>query len=318
MRDKIIVFGVFALILGSCSYQEVNSPSADVYTPADGLVGHEVESDANCTAEIIEHNQPPDISDQQQFFQKYYIFLWDADLYDCTMGLFLAYHGASDEYWCNADGGYEANISPLVGSGSEQAFEITADSDWRITINHRYHDGWPGLISDNPNTSDDEMVIDISVLADNAVGLESNVGVLSQMPEVRTDGLCSRIIGWGHDRESAFLNYHEREGSELWAWLMNSDNAHLLNVHNPHPEIITYAPIREITGDLRENRRIQAFVFGGDVTFISRRGSISQLPAFYKDEFYFALDTTDNFEVQYVMYHERESSHLWELLMQDN
>jgi len=72
---------------------------------------------------------------------------------------------------------------------------------------------------------------------------------------------------------------------------------------------------------------IQIFVFGGDVTLIGGRGTLTQIPEFHDDTFYFPLATdadlihsggisfaSREFEMQYIMYHELPESNLWRLL----
>jgi hypothetical protein len=76
--------------------------------------------------------------------------------------------------------------------------------------------------------------------------------------------------------------------------------------------------VREVTHDLWENRGLQAFEWGGDVTLIGREGALSQIPEYHSDAFYFNLSIFGEFEMQYIMYHEREGSALWHLLMHDN
>jgi len=99
---------------------------------------------------------------------------------------------------------------------------------------------------------------------------------------------------------------------------MNPDNAWRLTVHNPNPEIVEDVPMREITNGIWGRWGMQALELGGDVTLAGRHGAISQIPELHEDELYFDLETTDEFELQYIMYHEREDSRLWQLLMSDD
>ena len=71
--------------------------------------------------------------------------------------------------------------------------------------------------------------------------------------------------------------------------------------------------VREITNDIWEKWGIQAFEWGGDITLIGKHGTISQIPEFHEDEFHFELEVTYDFEVQYIVYHERADSMLLQL-----
>jgi len=102
----------------------------------------------------------------------------------------------------------------------------------------------------------------------------------------------------------------QKSDSEFWQWLTDESNAWRIAVQNPEP----WHPLTDATGDLWENWGIQAFVYGGDTTLISRRGILSQIPELHDDMLYFDLVTQGDFETQYIMFHEREESKLWQLL----
>lgn len=174
-------------------------------------------------------------------------------------------------------------------------YGITTSSDGQIVIHPNKHDGWPSPISDDAYPPDENLRIDVFIQSGNWVGIGSNVGVLSQIPELREYDFL-RV----NNRESAYVSYHEREASILWEWLMNPENTWRLVIHNPEPEMLSEVPLQEITNGLWEKWGIQAFVYGGDVTLIGRHGTISQLPEFNEAEHHFALDITGEFELQYI------------------
>lgn len=206
----------------------------------------------------------------------------------------------------------------IYGSGSENGlFSIIEDVDGRLTIQPKYHDGWPGLISNTTDMLEEDSIIEVFMSDGNFVDLMSNTGILSRMPEVQEDGFRVWPSMIYDSRESMSIHYHERAESTLWEWLMNPDNAYRIFVHNPYPEILMAVPVREITNGMWERWRIQAFILAGDVTLVGRHGTISQIPEFHEDEFYFNLVTDGNFEMQYIMHHEQESSQLWQLLKRD-
>jgi hypothetical protein len=247
-----------------------------------------------------------------KYYRKYIItFEW----YEVgAIGNLITFYG-SEGHCLSEDTSYHPNTG---GYGSERSpFRITDSLDGRIVINPHSHDGWPGSIIDSTDIMNENWEIEVFVEPGNGVLLISDIGVLSQMPEVIADGFrvntSTRIYGM----EFVLINYHERAGSLLWQWLMTLDNTWKFSVCNPLPEIIEndIVPVREITNNLWEMWGIQAFEYGGDVTLIGRLGALSQIPEFNEDEHYFSLETTGEFELLYIMYHEREGSGLWQLLM---
>jgi hypothetical protein len=102
-------------------------------------------------------------------------------------------------------------------------------------------------------------------------------------------------------------------------WGRNSDLGYFPITEEPDGRLVVRrGAVREITHDLWENWGLQAFEWGGDVTFIGREGALSQIPEHYGDALYFNLSIFGEFEMQYIMYHERENAALWQLLMLDN
>jgi len=87
------------------------------------------------------------------------------------------------------------------------------------------------------------------------------------------------------------------------------------------------SPVTDITADQWDDWRIQVFRFGGDITLLGGRGTLTQIPEFHEDEFYFLLRTDEalvledgtptasrEFELQYIMRHEISGSALCRLL----
>ena len=198
--------------------------------------------------------------------------------------------------------------------GYGDTFYMTIGIDGRLIIHPQSHDGWPSSTVNNADSPDGDMVIEVFVTDGNHVTLVSQKGVLSQISEARENGI--RVYGlFGREEEQTSIAYRDRDESALWEWLMNPDNAQQLYIHNTAPEIILDVPAQDVTNDLWERWGIQAFLYCGDVTFISRRGIISELPEFNENEHYFNLILSDDFELQYIMHHEREGSGLWQVLM---
>jgi len=212
------------------------------------------------------------------------------------------------------DGFLEAN---RWGQGSMSAnYNITSDMDGRLTIHNHGHDGWPTPLRYNTDDDIQHIEIEVTIHEGNRVSLRSQSGVLSQMPEPMEDGFTvtertSTAQGSTITREFVHIEYEERVDSSLWRWLMDKQNAWQLLVTNPEP----YIRIREITNDLWDKTGIQAFLYGGDVTLISREGVLSQLMDVYEDALYFNLITDNGFELLYIMYHEQPESALWQFLV---
>ena len=235
-----------------------------------------------------------------------------------AMGILVGYYGASKCFWRDGYGGYIPNTIGRLAS--EQYFEITKGLDGRLVVHSHYHNGWHHPIPYKVTGFDDELRIDITIFPGSMrlgdiIFLMSDAGVLTQIPELVYDGFDARISSHTA-RESFFINYTEREGSMFWDWLINPDNAWRLNIINPYPEVVTNAIAREITNELWDEWGLQAFTYGGDVLFVGKINSISQIPEFKQDEFYFELEVLDDFEAQYIMYHERATSALWKLFIQ--
>ena len=79
--------------------------------------------------------------------------------------------------------------------------------------------------------------------------------------------------------------------------------------------IVRESSVREEAYNLWDMLGIQIFVFGGDVTLLSKVGILSQMPELQEDNLYFDLTTSGDFELQYIMYHEQPDSRLWQLLV---
>jgi hypothetical protein len=211
-------------------------------------------------------------------------------------------------------GSFHTVRSALGFGGYGDRFHITISPDGRLVIHPQSHDGWPGSTVNNADSPNDDVVIEVFVADGNHVTLVSQKNVLSQLPEARENGV--HVYGLsGREEEQTSIDYRDRDGSALWEWLMNPDNVQQLYIHNTTPEIILEVPAQDVTNDLWERWGIQAFLYCGDVTFISRRGIISELPEFNENEHYFNLVLSDDFELQYIMHHEREGSGLWQVLM---
>jgi len=253
-----------------------------------------------------------------EFFEKYF-FYFPNFRQDGVVGEFVVYYA----FYRNEEEYLRPNT---FGRGSERgSHHITRDSDGRLTIQPHGHDGWPGFVVDN--TIDDYYQIQVTVHAGNFVALESDVGVLSQVPEVQADGFRLFMIG---GRERVDIQYHERSTSELWQWLMDAENAGQLFISNPEPKVWPI-PVREITNNMWSKWGIQAFVYGGDVTLIGGPGTLTEIPEFHEDTFYFPLATDADlmfedgtsfasfeYEMQYIMHHELPNSRLWQLLSQNH
>jgi len=337
MKNKVFAIVVFMFLPNGCSHDDMNAYFATpTYEEVAEYAECELENVAYCTPEILEYtteNDPVilnmewviannrDISDavlipgpggfwatfEQQFF-KNYVFEMGAwyDGRDTIGGLIT--------FFCcfviNCDCGDVLTSPNAGGQGSDRhIFRITENFDERLIVHSLSHDGWPGLISEG--VTDANSVIDVVIYPENFVVLWDADGILSQLPEAQTDGFFGN--GRQHNVGHFFIAYDERAESSLWKWLMNPGNAGWLNVVNPEPETISVS-VRETTGDLWSHWGIQAFEWGGDTTLVSRRGVLSQIPELHDDILYFQLVTQGDFEVQYIMFHEREGSKLWQIL----
>jgi hypothetical protein len=301
MKTKVLIFVILVLMIGSCSRagQEDDNPIDN----AEDTELAEYDYLADCYERTADFENDP-----IHFYQKYQIsFEWYEE---GGIGKLITFYEP-----CYDD--EEAYLRPKIGRASESTpFDITECSDGRLIIHPLSHNGWPGSIAENSDAIDDNVKIEVFISSSNDVTLRSNIGVLSQIPEVQAHGFyVDRVIGIRP--EHLTIRYHEREVSTLWQWLMNPYNAWQLHVHEPTPTILIDVPVWEITNNLWELWGIQAFEYGGDVTFISRRGVLSQIPEFNEDEYYFNLETTDKFELLYIMHHEREDSSLWQLFMEE-
>ncbi|MCL2358058.1 MAG: hypothetical protein FWC70_13050 [Defluviitaleaceae bacterium] len=279
---------------------------------ADAVVADNI---ANTVADVAADAMP-------KFFRKYRFNFWRgdfdywADYVDGTVGRLETFMWCCSVEELNCDCDEEEYLRPNTGgTGSDHlSFRITEDDSGRLLIHPFGHDGWPGVVVDNAEKADENLLITVFVEIDNRVLLMSNTGVLSQMPEVLADGFYVRTRGRGEVNEFISIEYHEREDSVFWAWLMHPDNAWQLNVRNRDSEIVADVTVAETTGDLWSEWSIQSFEWGGDTTLVSRRGILSQIPELHDDILYFQLVTQGDFEMQYIMFHEREGSKLWQIL----
>ena len=86
----------------------------------------------------------------------------------------------------------------------------------------------------------------------------------------------------------------------------------------------------ELTTTQWEEWGIQIFFFGGDITIIGKYGTLTSIPEFHEDDFYFPFIFGDSFtspgsswrlnyefEMQYIMHHEIADSVLIQLLLPD-
>jgi len=128
-----------------------------------------------------------------------------------------------------------------------------------------------------------------------------------------------QMIGFGHDFSCTNPNIWGL-GSEGHSYPITLTPENRIIIHTEgsplHNRGASAYVMREITDDLWERHRIQAFVFGGDITLISQYGILSQFSELHEDNFYFELTddgANGDFEIQYILYHEIPYSSLLRL-----
>jgi len=124
------------------------------------------------------------------------------------------------------------------------------------------------------------------------------------------------MVGYGY----VFGNTDPRvwNSSEWYSYPITLDHNGRMMVHTDGSQLYSIGEeahiIREITENLWEDFRIQAFVYGGDITLVSPRGILSQIPELHEDNFHFDISASPDFDIQYILYHEISYSSLLHML----
>jgi len=124
-------------------------------------------------------------------------------------------------------------------------------------------------------------------------------------------GILATQYSFIREGDNGFLDANRwGQGSMNANYIITSDIDGRLIIHNHRYRV------REITNNLWDEISIQAFIYGGDVTLISRTGILSELSDLFEDTIYFNLVVDGDFELLYIMYHEQPSSMLWQFLVE--
>lgn len=127
----------------------------------------------------------------------------------------------------------------------------------------------------------------------------------------RIDGLEMYFDG------SVVANYHAEGTGPARSHTTSSDSlVGLFFIQNDR--IVVDRGIEELTTTQWDDWGIQIFQFGGDVTRIGMKNTLSQMPELQEDDFtyrvFFCEVRPDGREMLYIFYHELPNSSLWQLL----
>ena len=187
------------------------------------------------------------------------------------------------------------------GSSESGGYIITFSPERRITIRggtyHILEKHFNGHRNEDPGLS-------VTVFPGDEIWVSGPPELLNDLPEFLEDtfrrsfAVRNHLTGFGMQ----VIEYDEKETSALWNWIVANDIP--IEIHDNELYQIS---IQEITGSLWDDFRIQAFVYGGDITLVSQRGILSQMSELYEDSFYFGFNLDNRnpgFEIQYILYHE--------------
>ena len=354
VKNTVIVGLLFALLLFLSACTEPMSAENDEMPPpcvaVEGATTEEVE-DIKDACEITEYSQSPAYYSDDTAIEYdavcWHRERWYEDILCETCGVLgCAVHPPPfiitswqfhRKYWFDfsqpIEGGQAGSVinnwwPPLWPSGEwfyEPARPYTISSDFghqvfiadggRVTVPGS--PGWPGPLRDTAYEVDSGVEIRVAIRNtirdDGTVTIISNPGVLTQLPEFLEDEFSSNLLVGGGRSELQDILYIERENSSLWQWLMNEENAWRITVQDPRP----FADIfQDVSGDLWHRHGIQIFLYAGNATIMTRRGILSQMPELHEDNLYFNLYGSGDFEMQYIMLHEKPESMLWQRMIE--